>query len=111
MQITLFKGLLPVNLPDNWFTHQAKVQEIKYACLDGRQGIDFRPVGGPVLVFWVSSGPDTGEVQQHHKRLQPEAVASLDWGTSRRHAFSVCSRDTVRLFGQSGKVLDLTHLA
>lgn len=110
MQLTMFKGLLPVNLPDSWFADPARVEAIRYANMGGRQAVDFRPVGGPILAFWVSSGPDTGEVTQHHKELTPEAVTGLDWGTTSAHAFSVCSRDVVRMFGQSGTEIDLTHL-
>lgn len=58
MQITMFKGLLPVNLPDEWFSDASS---IRFANIDGKQAIDFRAVGGPVLAFWVSSTPDTSQ--------------------------------------------------
>jgi len=105
----MFKGLLPVNLPDNWF--KGDTSAIRFANLDGKQAIDFRPVGGPVLAFWVSSTPESSQVFQHYEKVPEAAAAAADWGTSNQHAFAVCGRQVVKMFGQSSEELDLTHLA
>lgn len=63
MQVTLFKGLMPVNLPDAWFKHP---ERIRLGRLDGdKQTIDFRANGGIALAFWVASSPDSGEVHRY----------------------------------------------
>lgn len=111
MQVTLFKGLLPLNLPDVWF--EAHPERIRFGRLDGdKQCIDFRPVGGCALSFWVVHTPGGGRVRQCHQEL-PDHIADgeVEWGTTPAHLFAVCSRQEVALFGQSSQVLDLMHLA
>lgn len=106
MQITLFKGLLPVNLPDAWFSHP---ERIKLGRLQGRkQAIDFRANGGAALAFWIDSDRDTGTVHQRFEELPDHIVPDADWSAG---PWAVESRRVVALFGQSGTPLDLTSLA
>lgn len=106
MQVTLFKGLLPVDFPDSWVSDPSAV---KFGRLhDRKQAIDFRANGGPALAFWVDSEPESSLVHQRYEELPDHIVsAEVDWTAD---AFAVSSRDVVRMFGQSGAVLDLTHM-
>ena len=100
MQVTMFKGLLPVNLPDSWFTTP---DTIKFAKLGGAQAIDFRESGGKALKFWVTHQGST--VSQHWEEVSnPDSVEWTD------RPFAIEPRSVVAMFGQSGTVLDLTHL-
>lgn len=100
MQVTMFKGLLPVNLPDEWFQSP---QNIRFANIGGAQGIDFRPSGGRALKFWVEH--DGSAVSQHYQELDdPDQIS---WGD---RPFAIEPRGVVQAFGQSAQVLDLKHL-
>ena len=97
----MFKGLLPVNLPDNWFGANDKA--IKFANINGSQAIDFRAVGGKALRFWTEH--NGAQVSQCWEEIKdPE---SIEWGD---RPFAIDSRKVVGTFGQSSKVLDLIHL-
>jgi len=98
MQITMFKGLLPVNLPDAWFPSDAQAK-IKFARSGNAQCIDFRAVGGKCLKFWMEG--------KEQNWAEIENPALLQWGD---RPYAIESRQTVAMFGQSGKELDLTHL-
>lgn len=101
MQVTMFKGLLPVNLPDSWFE---KPKAIRFARDGKRQLIDFSQCGGKALAFWVSSPEESSRVDQHWAEVDPAAIA---WDGD---ASTIDSRRTVSMFGQSSDVLDLEHL-
>lgn len=104
MQVTMFKGLFPVNLPDDWFSD---IDKIKFANNSFKekssQTIDFRPNEGKCLTFWIES--NNGIVTQHWKEeTENNELAFTD------KAIHICSRQEVKFFGQSANVLDLKHL-
>lgn len=101
MQVTMFKGLLPVNLPDRWF--EQGTEKIKFANIGGAQAIDFRSCGGKALKFWVSH--HGSQVQQHWEEVS--SPDDVNWG-NKPHAIE--PRGVVEMFGQSGSSLDLTKL-
>lgn len=103
MQVTMFKGLLPVNFPDAWF---ANPSAIRLGRLGQKQIIDFRPIGGKAFAFWVDSDRDIGEVRQCYEELEDQS--EVDWEAG---PWAIQHRRTVEMFGQSGTSLDLTHLA
>ena len=102
MQVTMFKGLLPVNLPDEWFSDP---DQVRFANVGGAQAMDFRPNGGQCLKFWVEYGHGS-QVSQHWEEVSnPD---SIQWGD---RPFAIEGRNTVALFGQSSSVLNLKHLS
>lgn len=106
MQVTLFKGLLPVDFPDSWVSDPERVRFGRLH--DRKQVIDFRANGGPALAFWVDSDPGSSLVHQRYEKLPDHIVgAEVDWTAD---AFAVSSRREVVMFGQSGAVLDLAYL-
>lgn len=110
MQITLFKGLLPVNLPDDWFSVSPEL--IRFGRLDGdKQAVDFRAVGGCALSFWVVQTPGTNHVRQCYEELPDHIADEVEWGFTPGHRFALCSRQEVAMYGQSSEVLDLCRLA
>ena len=94
MQITMFKGLCPVNVPDSWVSDPEK---IKFAKLGQSQAIDFRANGGKAFKFWVYDS----EPRYQELTISLETIA---WGDI---PFAVESRKNVAMFGQSSKVIDL----
>lgn len=97
MQVTLFKGMMPVNLPDTWFSNP---QSVRFSSTSYEQVIDFRPSGGKCLKFWL-----TDDNQPAWEEVENDS--NIKWTDAPRH---IEGRKTVKIFGQSGTVLDLTHL-
>ncbi len=106
MQVTMFKGLFPVNLPDAWF---ANPKQIRLGRMDGqKQTIDFRANGGRVIAFWIDSEPGLGATRQRWQELPEHIIEDADWGAG---PWAMESRKAIAMYGQSGTPLDLTHLA
>jgi len=105
MQVTLFKGLLPVNFPDSWFSPDPKQILFSQTTVAGypAQGIDFTCNGGKAYLLWIE--PDGVEVRQCYKELSNSEIEALQWGDTPHY---IESRKTVKLFGQSSKVLKLS---
>jgi hypothetical protein len=102
MQVTLFKGLLPVNFPDEWFCDPKKILFAKTSVQNWEaQAIKFP--NGKAYLLWVEFEPDQ-TVRQCHKELLKEEVEKLDWESTPHF---VEPRRVVEIFGQSSKVLRL----
>jgi hypothetical protein len=96
--IALYKGLVVVYFPHSWVADPATV---RFALGEkGRQMIDFRPNGGPVMEFWPEyRGP---EVFQRWRRLDDAEAAAATWTGKPVH---VVDRVEVGIFGQSGQAI------
>jgi hypothetical protein len=99
MQITMFKGLLPVNLPDNWFG--VDDDAIRFAQIGIAQAIDFRAVGGKAIKFWISGD---GVISQHWEEITYPDNENIKWT---KKPFAISSRMEIKMYGQSQTVLDL----
>jgi len=56
MKFVLFGGLTCVEIPDVWIKGWSQQVYIRFASPPDRQYIDFRPIGGKALGFWVEKG-------------------------------------------------------
>ena len=101
MQITMFKGLLPVNFPNDWF-FDGKGELIKWAKgPKGEQLIWFAPEGH-AFAFWLENGNE-----QKWSQLTEEEKEKANW---KDEPHAVEPRSVVKMFGQSSKVLDLKRI-
>jgi hypothetical protein len=105
MQVTLFKGLLPVNFPDDWFSPDPQKITFSQTSVDGypAQGIDFTANGGKAYLLWIE--PNGTDVRQCYKELDGFEIEKLEWGDTPHY---IEPRSVVKLFGQSSKVLKLS---
>lgn len=110
MKLSMFKGLCPVRIPDNWCSD---FDTIRFAHDGGTQYIDFTSNGGKAYGFSVSvDKPYAGivpasqsEVQPHYWEVNPDEIQ--EWGDA-NNAIHVEQYKHALMFGMSDRLIELS---